>query len=47
MQDNELTVRNIYLTEMLRQAGLDAEGRDVAERIQRAQFPQIGCRSIL
>ena len=35
MQDSELAVRNVYLTEMLRQAGLDAEARDVAERIQR------------
>jgi two-component sensor histidine kinase len=33
--DNKLTARNVYLTEMLRQAGLDAEARDVAERIQR------------
>jgi len=35
MQDNELAARNVYLTEMLRQAGLDAEAREVAERIQR------------
>ena len=35
MHESELTARNIYLTEMLRQAGLDAEARDVAERIQR------------
>jgi len=35
MHDNELGARNVYLTEMLRQAGLDAEARDVAERIQR------------
>jgi two-component sensor histidine kinase len=35
MQDSELTARNVYLTEMLRQAGLDAEARDVAERIQK------------
>jgi two-component sensor histidine kinase len=35
MHDNRLTARNAYLTEMLRQAGLDAEARDVAERIQR------------
>jgi len=35
MHESELTARNVYLTEMLRQAGLDAEARDVAERIQR------------
>jgi two-component sensor histidine kinase len=35
MRESELTARNLYLTEMLRQAGLDAEARDVAERIQR------------
>jgi len=35
MHDSTLTARNVYLTEMLRQAGLDAEARDVAERIQR------------
>ena len=35
MPDSKLTARNVYLTEMLRQAGLDAEARDVAERIQR------------
>jgi two-component sensor histidine kinase len=29
-----LVARNAYLTEMLKQAGLDAEARDVAERIQ-------------
>jgi two-component sensor histidine kinase len=29
-----LSVQNAYLTEMLKQAGLDAEARDVAERIQ-------------
>jgi two-component sensor histidine kinase len=29
-----LTSQNAYLTEMLKQAGLDAEARDVAERIQ-------------
>ena len=30
-----MIAHNVYLTEMLRQAGLDAEARDVAERIQR------------
>ncbi|HET7086321.1 MAG TPA: sensor histidine kinase [Rhizomicrobium sp.] len=35
MRDSELTARNVHLTEMLRQAGLDAEARDVTERIQR------------
>ena len=35
MPDSSLTARNVYLTEMLRQAGLDAEARDVAERVQR------------
>lgn len=34
MLNHTLTARNTYLTEMLRQAGLDAEARDVAERIQ-------------
>ena len=34
MQNNNLTAQNAYLTEMLKQAGLDAEARDVAERIQ-------------
>jgi two-component sensor histidine kinase len=34
VQDSKLTARNAYLTEMLKQAGLDAEARDVAERIQ-------------
>ncbi len=31
---SKLTAQNAYLTEMLKQAGLDAEARDVAERIQ-------------
>ena len=31
---SSLLIQNAYLTEMLRQAGLDAEARDVAERIQ-------------
>jgi len=34
VQDSKLTAQNAYLTEMLKQAGLDAEARDVAERIQ-------------
>lgn len=34
MQNHQLTAQNAYLTEMLKQAGLDAEARDVAERIQ-------------
>ncbi len=34
MQNRQLTAQNAYLTEMLKQAGLDAEARDVAERIQ-------------
>ena len=29
-----LLIQNAYLTEMLKQAGLDAEARDVAQRIQ-------------
>jgi two-component sensor histidine kinase len=32
--DNKLTAQNAYLTQMLKQAGLDAEARAVAERIQ-------------
>jgi two-component sensor histidine kinase len=32
--NNKLKVQNAYLTKMLLQAGLDAEARDVAERIQ-------------
>jgi two-component sensor histidine kinase len=35
MPHTSLTARNAHLTEMLKQAGLDAEARDVAERIQR------------
>jgi two-component sensor histidine kinase len=35
LSDSRLTARNAYLTEKLHQAGLDAEARDVAERIQR------------
>lgn len=31
---SKLTAQNAYLTQMLKQAGLDAEARDVAERIQ-------------
>ena len=31
---SSLLVQNAYLTEMLKQAGLDAEARDVAQRIQ-------------
>lgn len=31
---SSLTIQNAYLTEMLKQAGLDAEARDVAQRIQ-------------
>lgn len=31
---SSLRVQNAYLTEMLKQAGLDAEARDVAQRIQ-------------
>ena len=34
MENSKLTAQNAYLTEMLKQAGLDAEARDVAERIQ-------------
>ncbi len=34
MQDKGLTAQNAYLTEMLRQAGLDAEAQVVAARIQ-------------
>ena len=34
MLNRRLTAQNTYLTEMLKQAGLDAEARDVAERIQ-------------
>jgi two-component sensor histidine kinase len=34
MPNRKLTAQNTYLTEMLKQAGLDAEARDVAERIQ-------------
>ncbi len=34
VQHSKLTAQNTYLTEMLKQAGLDAEARDVAERIQ-------------
>ena len=34
MPTSKLTAQNVYLTEMLKQAGLDAEARDVAERIQ-------------
>ena len=34
MQNSKLTAQNAYLTQMLKQAGLDAEARDVAERIQ-------------
>lgn len=34
MPDNKLTAQNAYLTQMLKQAGLDAEARAVAERIQ-------------
>ena len=34
MPDSTLTAQNAYLTQMLKQAGLDAEARDVAERIQ-------------
>ncbi len=34
MQDSKLTARNAHLTEMLRQAGLDAEAQVVAARIQ-------------
>ena len=34
MQDSQLTAQNAYLTEMLRQAGLDAEAQVVAARIQ-------------
>ena len=34
MLNQKLTARNTYLTEMLKQAGLDAQARDVAERIQ-------------
>lgn len=34
MQDSKLTAQNAYLTEMLRQAGLDAEAQIVAARIQ-------------
>lgn len=31
---SKLTAQSVYLTQMLKQAGLDAEARDVAERIQ-------------
>jgi two-component sensor histidine kinase len=31
---SKLTAQNAYLTQMLKQAGLDAQARDVAERIQ-------------
>jgi two-component sensor histidine kinase len=31
---SSVSIQNAYLTEMLKQAGLDAEARDVAERIQ-------------
>jgi two-component sensor histidine kinase len=34
VQDKKLTAQNAYLTEMLRQAGLDAEAQVVAARIQ-------------
>jgi two-component sensor histidine kinase len=34
VQSSKLTAHNAYLTEMLKQAGLDAQARDVAERIQ-------------
>jgi two-component sensor histidine kinase len=34
VQNRKLTAQNAYLTELLKQAGLDAEARDVAERIQ-------------
>src|SRR5690349_14847775 len=34
MPNASLTERNAQLTEMLKQAGLDAQARDVAERIQ-------------
>jgi two-component sensor histidine kinase len=34
VQDSKLTAQNVYLTEMLRQAGLDAEAQVVAARIQ-------------
>ncbi len=34
MQNSQLTAQNAYLTEMLRQAGLDAEAQVVAARIQ-------------
>ena len=34
LQNSKLTAQNAYLTEMLKQAGLEAEARDVAERIQ-------------
>jgi two-component sensor histidine kinase len=36
-----LSVQNAYLTEMLKQAGLDAEARDVAERIQTVLMDEI------
>lgn len=34
MQNSNLTAQNVYLTEMLRQAGLDAEAQVIAARIQ-------------
>ena len=34
MFHQQLTARNAYLTEMLKQAGLDSQARDVADRIQ-------------
>ena len=34
MSNSKLTAQNAYLTEMLRQAGLDAEAQVVAARIQ-------------
>jgi two-component sensor histidine kinase len=36
-----LLVQNAYLTEMLKQAALDAEARDVAERVQSAPADEI------
>ncbi len=41
MEDKKLTAHNAYLTEMLRQAGLDAEAQVVAARIQNVLMDEI------